>query len=198
MSTANYVDAVREMAAGKKPTKVYAGMPKEDRERLKEEKKAEKLAVKEEAKAEKARAKEAEKQAKIDAKIQAKIDKAEIKRVEKEAPKAAKKEARELIKVEIKEAREAAKKTVPQLSNDEKSVLVAHNFKELIEAADNKDDALEEIKAGLKTKDWVKILVDQWKAAKQSALQEGLRVGNMLNEIDPDMLAKIAAERDNE
>ena len=28
------------------------------------------------------------------------------------------------------------------------------------------DTAVEEIKAGLKTKDWVKILVDQWKNAK--------------------------------
>ena len=37
-TTANYVDAVREIAAGNKPTKVYAGMPKEDRDRLKEEK----------------------------------------------------------------------------------------------------------------------------------------------------------------
>ena len=53
MSTANYVDAVREIAAGKKPTKVYAGMPEEEKQRLKEEKKAEKWAAKEAAKAEK-------------------------------------------------------------------------------------------------------------------------------------------------
>ena len=51
MSATNYVDAVRDIAAGKKPTKVYAGMPKEERDRLKEEKKAEKLAVKEAVKA---------------------------------------------------------------------------------------------------------------------------------------------------
>ena len=46
MSNTNYVDAVRDLAAGKKPTKAYAGMPKEDREKLKEEKKAEKAAAK--------------------------------------------------------------------------------------------------------------------------------------------------------
>ena len=108
MSTANYVDAVREIAAGKKPTKVYAGMPKEDRDRLKEEKKAEKLAAKEQAKAEKLALKEAEKQAKIKAKEaakQAKIDAKEAIKAEKEGEK----EAAKLAKIEDKENAKAEK-----------------------------------------------------------------------------------------
>lgn len=139
MSTANYVDAVREMAAGKKPTKVYAGMPKEDRERLKEEKKAEKLAVKEEAKAEKARAKEAEKQANIEAKVKAKFDREiaksdekAIKLLEKDAEKQAKIDA----KAQVNAEKQAIKDTIRAEKQAEKDAIKAQkqNIKDALRA----------------------------------------------------------------
>lgn len=119
MSTANYVDAVREIAAGKKPTKVYAGMPKEDRDRLKEEKKAEKLAVKEEANAEKARAKEAEKQAKIEAKEKAKFDR-EIAKSDEKAIKLLEKETEKQAKIDAKAQAKAEKQAIKDTIRAEK------------------------------------------------------------------------------
>lgn len=146
MSTTNYIDAVRDMANNKVPTKPYKGMSKEQKDMFKEEKKALKEAAKvlkdsqkatekrkkqrtrELAKAEKEAAKEDAKRAKIEAKELAKAEKAQAKEDIKIAKALAKEDAKAekaQAKLKAKAEREEAKEATRALKHFQKNALKA-------------------------------------------------------------------------
>ena len=146
MSTANYIDAVRDMANNKAPTKPYKGMSKEQKEMFKEEKKAlreaakvlkesqkatekrEKQRARELAKAEKEAAKEEAKRAKVEAKELAKAEKAKAKEDIKIAKALAKEDAKAekaQAKLKAKAEKEEAKAATQALKHFQKNALKA-------------------------------------------------------------------------
>ena len=85
--------------------------------------------------------------------------------------KAAKKLARDELNAQIKEVRDAAKVTVKELTDTEKDALIQVAYRDIIDAAlpDCATDAIDEIKGNLKDKDYVKMLVDEWKSQQAKA-----------------------------
>ena len=73
-----------------------------------------------------------------------------------------------MLKADVQEATKAAKLTVKELDTDDKSVMVRQHYCEIIEQASDETVAIDDIMSNLKDKDYVKMLVNQWKDAKKA------------------------------
>ena len=74
-----------------------------------------------------------------------------------------------MLKANIQQATKAAKLTVEELDNDDKTVMIRQHYCDIVEAAKDENIAIKNIMSTLKDKDYVKMLVDQWKDAKAAA-----------------------------
>jgi hypothetical protein len=79
---------------------------------------------------------------------------------------------RAMLKANIQQATKAAKLTVEEFDNDDKTVMIRQHYCDIVEAAKDENIAIKEIMSTLKDKDYVKMLVDQWKHAKAAARRQ--------------------------